>query len=72
MMSDGERIARMQELESLPFTIPHLHAAYRGGLSPAAIVEEVARRIDLARPGVLHLGRFAGGVEGGGRDARSV
>jgi len=53
-MSDGEQIARMQELESLPFTIPHLHAAYRGGLSPAAIVEEVARRIDLARdPGIF-------------------
>ena len=44
----------MQELESLPFTIAHLHAAYREGLSPEEIVEEVARRsARVGDPGIF-------------------
>ena len=44
----------MQELESLPFTIERLHAAYRDGLSPEKIVEEVLRRIErVGDPGIF-------------------
>ncbi len=44
----------MPDLESLPFTIASLHAAYRAGLSPQEIVEEVARRLArVADPGIF-------------------
>ncbi len=44
----------MKEVESLPFTIPELHAAYRGGLSPVAVAIEVLRRIKAVDdPGIF-------------------
>lgn len=44
-------------IESLPFTLPALRAAYAGGLKPEAVVAEVYRRIRLAHdPGIfIHL-----------------
>jgi allophanate hydrolase len=44
----------MQEIESLNFTIAGLHGAYSSGLTPAAVVEEVFRRVDAAAdPGIF-------------------
>jgi allophanate hydrolase len=44
-------------IETLPFTLEALRAAYAGGLKPEAVVAEVRRRIDAAGdPGIfLHL-----------------
>jgi allophanate hydrolase len=44
----------MKAIESLAFTIPELHAAYRDGLSPADLAAEVLARIALADdPGIF-------------------
>jgi allophanate hydrolase len=44
----------MTALESLPFTIPRLHAAYRAGLSSVEVVAEVYRRIEsVGDPGIF-------------------
>ncbi len=35
-------------MQNLPFTLPGLAAAYAGGANPAAVIEEVYRRIEAA------------------------